>query len=127
MLSKRAKFIFGVQMNISCLIGSIPFYWDFKEEKLCTSPQTSLLYIKWLLSTYIIFLHGFILGAKLINCISNGCSDSGVQLFFHFFWTLGMAFPICFDLTTLIHERELVQFVNQTFRMDDYFTSKSAV
>jgi len=57
MLSKRAKYLYGIQVSLSSMVGSIPFYWNFKQQKLCLIKQNSLKYKKWVIIMCFIWLH----------------------------------------------------------------------
>jgi len=124
MFTKQAKRLFGIQITISFLVGSIPFYWDFKNEKLCKVSNKRFLYKRWAATTFLIWVHSFILVLKVTLCVPLGCLDSWVQTFFHLFWIIGMSFPVFFNYSTVIHQDALKQFVNQMISLDHYLTGK---
>jgi len=124
MITKRAKYLFGQQIHISCVVGSIPFYWDSKNEKLCCTQPNEFSYIKWIVVSKVILLHQFILITKLVGCVLLDCSETWVKTFFHLFWIMGHMFATLFDISTSINRAALVPFINKMVNLDTYLTSK---
>jgi len=119
MLTKRAKYLFGCQMSISNFVGSIPYHWDFKKEKLCSRRRN----FRWILATTVIWTHQLITTTKLLACIQLDCSESWVQTYFHLFWVLGLMFPTFFNASTVVTNDFAVHFVNKLIQADNYLTS----
>jgi len=124
MLTKRAKYLYGIEINLSSLVCGVPFYWNFNEEKLYLIKQNGFAYWKWIVGMMILWIHEFILTFKLLACKPLKCLDtSWVRIFLHLYWVGCLMFPTWLNISHVLYKESLVAFVNKTFELDQYLTS----
>jgi len=124
MLGEKSKHYYGCQVTWSYWMGSIPYYWSFKTNRLVHT-NSKLKYAQWLLTTWIMWAHELSLLLRFpLELMTYNRDRSGADIYFHIFYIFAMIMPTFMDLNTLIHKNDLVHFVNKNLHLDEKLTSK---
>jgi len=126
MLSKKAKYLYGCQITVGSIFGSIPFKWNFQKEQLTLVPHHSVFHFVWIIATALLWIHQFTMIFKFIICFKFGCLDTDwIQNIFHIMWINATMFPTFFNYNTVIYRMDFLHVLNKLIKLDEYLTSQS--
>lgn len=126
MLSIATKKLLGLQTSVSRHLGSVPYIWDPKSNRISiTKDKSALLY--WLVSATFLWSYWISLTVTYFqHFVFSTESVSHADHIFHIFWIIYTPMVLILDANTIYFRKELVFLINNTLDLDDRLTSKKS-